>query len=346
MPTYLQHQVFISVNDKKMKINRLITVLWVISVLILIHGDQVIRHENAVAVPKIPIPESPRTVIAATPPRLYTIVPRNIPIKSYFRFLKKIVVRFDTLVAYPLSEQLLVRANPWIIDSLENTDYYRLKKKGITLYSQPDAIILHRGDTLFFPDSLAGFELLHRMQHTLIDVNIPEYRLRIFENGDTLYSFPVRVGQYKTRFLKTVGRVVDLRTKTGSGNVIRINRYPVFIDPVDGDTFTQTKRDDHIITKMPQIPWIEVELNGKRYGQMIHPTSNQATVGKMYSNGCVGLKEADAWRLYYYAPIGTAVVFRYDLTIIGVSGDTILLPDIYKWGKKKERLTAVIRVEP
>jgi L,D-transpeptidase ErfK/SrfK len=313
--------------------------------ILLMPGDIRIKQPVVIVAEK----ETTSTV-AVTPdtiiPRLFTIIPRNIPIKAYFRYLNKIVRQYDTLVPYPLSEQLLVRANPWIIDTLESTDYYRMKKKGIKLYSQPDAIVLHRGDTLFFPDSLAGFQLLDRIQNTLIDVNIPEYRLRILEYGDTLYSFPVRVGQNKARFLKTVGRVVDLRTKTGAGNVIRINRYPVFIDPVTGDTFVKTKRDDRVVTKMPQIPWIEVELNGKRYGQLIHPTSNQATVGKMYSNGCVGLKEADAWRFYYYAPIGTPVVFRYDLTIIGVAGDTILLPDIYKRGAKKEPLTAVIRVDP
>lgn len=328
-----------------MKINKGIAIGILILLILHLPGDMRM-YQPVVTVAEKKITSSAAIIPDTVIPKMFTLVPRDIPIKAYFRYLNKIVRQYDTLVPYPLSEQLLVRANPWIIDTLESTDYYRMKKRGIKLYAQPDVIVLHRGDTLFFPDSLAGFQLLDRMQNTLIDVNIPEYRLRIREYGDTLYSFPVRVGQNKARFLKTVGRVVDLRTKTGAGNVIRINRYPVFIDPVTGDTFVKTKRDDRVVTKMPQIPWIEVELNGKRYGQMIHPTTNQATVGRMYSNGCVGLKEADAWRFYYYAPIGTSVVFRYDLTIIGVAGDTILLPDIYKRGGKKEPLTAIIRVDP
>lgn len=280
------------------------------------------------------------------PPRLFTVVPRDIAIKAYFRFLKDLVAAYDTLVPYPLSEHLLVRTNPWIIDTLESTDYYRRKLRGDTLYTQPEAIVLHKGDTLFLPDSTRAFSLLERMRNTLIDVNIPEYRLRILEYGNTLYSFPVRVGKNRTQYLKTVGHAVDLRTRPGHGDVVRINRYPTFTDPVTGRKFTHTKRDDHVLTLMPQIPWVEVELNGRRYGQMIHPTTNPETLDRAYSNGCVGLGEADAWRFYYHAPLGTAVVFRYDLVVIGVAGDTVLLPDIYQWNKKSKTLNLVIRAVP
>lgn len=280
------------------------------------------------------------------PERLFTLVPRNIAIKSYFQYLKATAEAWDSLVPYPLSEHLLVRANPWIIDTLENTDYYRRKQRGETLYLQPNEVVLHQGDTLFFPDSLSALALLDRMKHTLIDVNIPEFRLRIIEYGKTLYSFPIRVGKNRVRHLEVAGHDVDLRTKPGRGAVIRLNRFPTFADPVTGKKFTHTKRDDKITTLMPQIPWVEVELNGQRYGQMIHPTTNPETLEKAYSNGCVGMREADSWRFYYHAPLGTAVVFRYDLEIIGASGDTLLLPDIYKWGKKNTPLTAVFRALP
>ncbi|NUO00545.1 MAG: L,D-transpeptidase [Saprospiraceae bacterium] len=288
----------------------------------------------------------PTDVADTIPERLFAIVPRDIPVKSYFKYLKETAAAFDTLVPYPLSEHLLVRANPWIIDTLENTDYYRRKLRGETLYRQPNEVVLHQGDTLFFPDSLSAGALLDAMKNTLIDVNIPEYRLRIIEYGKTLHSFPIRVGKNRIRHLKLAGHDVDLRTKPGKGAVVRLNQYPIFLDPVSGKKFTHTKRDDKITTLMPQIPWVEVELDGQRYGQMIHPTTNPETLEKAYSNGCVGLKEADAWRFYYHAPLGTAVVFRYDLEVIGVSGDTILLPDIYKWGKKTTRLRAVFRALP
>ena len=80
---------------------------------------------------------------------------------------------------------------------------------------------------------------------------------------------------------------------------------------------------------MPQIPFIETELNGLRHGQLIHPTTNPKTLRKAYSNGCIGTKEADAWVIYYYAPINTEIRIRYDLSIANEMGDIITLKDIY-----------------
>ena len=80
---------------------------------------------------------------------------------------------------------------------------------------------------------------------------------------------------------------------------------------------------------MPQIPFIETEINGLRNGQLIHPTTNPITLNKAYSNGCIGTKEADAWVIYYYAPIGTGITIRYDLNMVDESGKRHILKDIY-----------------
>jgi L,D-transpeptidase ErfK/SrfK len=95
-----------------------------------------------------------------------------------------------------------------------------------------------------------------------------------------------------------------------------------------------TKRDDNRVTKLPQIPFIETEINGIRNGQLIHPTTNAATLGKVYSNGCIGTNEADAWVIYYYAPIETKIKIRYDLNVVDASGDSIVLKDIYNKKQK------------
>ncbi len=73
----------------------------------------------------------------------------------------------------------------------------------------------------------------------------------------------------------------------------------------------------------------KVEIDGHQYGQMVHPTTNPQSLGKAYSNGCIGTKEVDAWYIYYYAPIGTNVEIRYDLEVVDSKGDTLLLKDIY-----------------
>ena len=119
------------------------------------------------------------------------------------------------------------------------------------------------------------------------------------------------------------------------GEIIRVNRKPAFYDPVTGKQFYYTKRDDHKTTLMPQIPWLEPAIDGRRLGQMIHPTTNPRTLGKAASNGCIGLSEADAWRIYVYAPVGTKVRIRYDLEEVDPkTGDTLRYPDVYKWKTK------------
>ena len=258
-------------------------------------------------------------------------VTREVKIRDYFPFIDSVVRKYDSLTPYRLSEHLLVRANPWLIDTLEDTDYYRMKARGIFVYDQRQLTVLHPGDTLLVPDTLFARELQSRINKTWLDINIPEFKLRVVEDTDTLYCMTVRIGQNKKRFQEAIGRVLDLRTQTGVGKILRINRAPSwFIDPHTGERFTHTKRDDGRTTRMPIIPWLEPEINGVRLGQMIHPTTNPETLGRAYSNGCVGCRESDAWRLYYYAPEGTKVVLRYDLDIATPEGDTIHLPDVYE----------------
>ena len=178
----------------------------------------------------------------------------------------------------------------------------------------------------------------------MIDINIPEFRLRIVEGRDTLYSFLVRVGRNQKQYLALAGTIVDLRTRPGEGHIVRISRHPLFLDPHYGRRFTHTRRDDGRTTLMPVIPWLEPEIDGQRYGQLIHPTTNPKTLGKAYSNGCIGLGEADAWYQYYYAPVGTRVNFRYSLQVVNSQGDTIQLKDIYNWKGKvqKQRMDKAI----
>jgi L,D-transpeptidase ErfK/SrfK len=138
------------------------------------------------------------------------------------------------------------------------------------------------------------------------------------------------VGQNRKRFLAFGNRETDLRTKEGRGSIIKHVKNPDFYNPVNGKQFYLTKRDDGNTTLMPQIPWIETQINGLRNGQMIHPTTNPETLEKAYSNGCIGTNEADAWMIYYYAPLGTKITIRYDLNTYEEGGVVNVLKDIYK----------------
>jgi L,D-transpeptidase catalytic domain len=256
------------------------------------------------------------------------LVPYDVQVGHYFKFMDSLVKTYTPSVSYPLTEHLLVRANSWLIDSFIQTDYYSRKARGETVFDQKKLIILRQGDTLYIPSDTLAFSINAHQQNTWIDINIPEFKLRIVEGSDTLFSLPIRVGQNRERYLASIDKVISLRTKTGVGKIKGYYLKDFFINPVDNKKFTQTLRDDNFRTMMPLLPWLEPSINGECWGQLIHATTNENTLGKAYSNGCMGTKEGDIWRVYYYAPIGTKVVIRYNRRLIE-NNDTLWLPHIY-----------------
>lgn len=260
---------------------------------------------------------------------LSAYVTKDVTVRHYFKFMDSVVNKYDSLVPYALSEHVLVHANPWILDTLANTDYYRQMALDSFVYDQSKMIVLKAHDSLLIPNDTEGKGIMRDLAHTWIDVNIPEFKLRIYQDSLLLYTFPVRVGQDRKRYLAMGDRITDLRTKTGKGKIVRLERNPHFYNPVTGKRFYLTRRDDKKTTIMPVIPWIETEINGIRNGQMIHPTTNPETLGKASSNGCIGVTEANAWVVYYHAPLNTAIQIRYDLEIMDDNGGVRKLNDIY-----------------
>jgi hypothetical protein len=253
----------------------------------------------------------------------------DITIENYFSFIDSLVIKYDSVTPYQLTEHLLVRANPWIIDTLKNTDYYIQKARDSFIYNQKKMIVLNKGIELIIPNLEQANEILSSFKKTKIDVNIPEFKLRIYEDSIQLFSFLVRVGKDTKRFLKMSDRVQDLKTISGNGTIIGYNRYPDYYNPVNSHRYFVTNRDDKRITKLPQVPFIKTQINGVRNGQLIHVTTNPNTLGKAYSNGCIGTEEGNVWVIYYYAPFGTKITIRYDLTIKNKKGKDSLLVNVY-----------------
>jgi L,D-transpeptidase catalytic domain len=264
---------------------------------------------------------------------LYThFVPKNVQIKDYFKYMDSLARAYDSLVPYDLTAHLIVRTNTWLMDSLENTDYYRQKEKGVFIYDQKELIILKQGDSLTIPTDTIARQIWIKQAKTMLDVNIPEFKLRIIEGTDTIGTFPVRVGQNRITKWAVFDKKAKLRTKTGNGKIINTYFKSTFLDPANGKTSEKTKRDDGDTTFLPLMPWLEPEINGESFGQLIHPTSNEKSLGKAYSNGCIGTGEGNMWRIYYYAPVGTKVRISYNLNSVDSVGSAIKLKDIY--GKK------------
>jgi L,D-transpeptidase ErfK/SrfK len=257
------------------------------------------------------------------------LIHKAITVETYFQFMDSLVRKYDALTPYKLTEHILVRGNSWIIDTLQNTDYYRMKARDSFVYNQKKMIALPVGNLIRIPDSIQAKNLLKTFQKTRIDINIPEFKLRIYEDSTQLYEFPVRVGRNEKKYLEMSGRVQGLKTKTGEGIIIKHVRNPRYVNPVNNHEYFVTNRDDKSVTKLPQIPFLETEINGIQNGQLIHPTTNPISLGKAYSNGCIGTRESDAWVIYYYAPILTQIKIRYDLKVLNKEGDTIILNDVY-----------------
>ncbi|MFK7782666.1 L,D-transpeptidase [Psychroserpens sp.] len=259
------------------------------------------------------------------------LVKNHVLIENYFQYIDSLVIKHDSLTPYKLNEHLLVHANSWIIDTLQNTDYYRMMSRDSFVYDQKKMIVLPKGSVITIPDSIRAKKISSAFQKTKIDINIPEFKLRIYQDSILLYEFPIRVGRNEKKYLEMSGRIQDLKTKTGVGYIVNYNRNPRYVNPVNNHQYFVTKRDDKKVTKLPQIPFIETEINGIRNGQLIHSTTNPITLGKSYSNGCIGTKEADAWVIYYFAPLHTNIKIRYDLNIINELGETIVLENIYQY---------------
>ena len=259
----------------------------------------------------------------------YILLEEEAIVRDYFKWINFWVDSINKTRTDKIDEYVLVHANPWIIDSLRNTDYYYLKEKGVKSLDPQILRFAEVGGRLSIPDSFEHLALKKYINSLHLDINIPEYLLRIYSDDTVIDSFPIRVGKNEMAYLAMAGKTIDLRTHTGVGTIVRINRTPIFINPKDNKKYKVTKRDDNTVTNLPNIPWIEPELDGLRYGHLIHPTTNIATLRKASSNGCIGLREADAWSVYFHAPLGTRIKIRYDLEVPDSTGKIIMLKDIY-----------------
>jgi L,D-transpeptidase ErfK/SrfK len=278
------------------------------------------------------IPIQNKVFIGKKIPKRLVLVNDTVRIERYFSYMDSLVTGYDSLTQYPLSEHILVKSNPWIIDTLANTDYYSMMQRDSFVYDQRKMIVIKPKDRIIIPDSLEAYSIIEAFGKTRIDINLPEYKLRVYDDSMLVSTYLIRIGQNKKKYLKMGERLTDLKTKQGIGQIIGYRKNPDFYNPETGKQFFVTRRDDDKTTLMPQIPWIVTEIDGIRNGQLIHPTTNPNSLGKAYSNGCIGVKESDAWRIYYQCPIGTKINIRYDLKVLDDSGTEFLLNDIYKLG--------------
>lgn len=116
-------------------------------------------------------------------------ITKPVRIREYFGYMDSLLAVYAPAAPYPLTGHVLVHANPWILDSLVASDYERLIQKDSFLYDQREWIVLAEGRELLLPDSTTGAAIRDHLGTFRLDVNIPEFRLRMYSGPSVLYSF-------------------------------------------------------------------------------------------------------------------------------------------------------------
>ncbi len=257
------------------------------------------------------------------------IVEEMVVLGDYFQWIDQLLNNYDTVLADTLTERQLIHANPWLIDRFKETDYYYQAEKGNFVFDQREMTILFPSDQILIPNDSLRQVISCMLNSIVLDINIPEFSLRILENDSIHHEIPIRVGKKGRKYLPYLDKEIQMETVTGSGVLVHINKTPEFLKFSSGEKITHTRRDDGQLTLMPQVPAFEPSIAGRRLGQLIHATTNPNTLGKAVSHGCIGTSEANAWVIYFYSMVGTPIEIRYDLQGFDELGNPIQLEDIY-----------------
>jgi len=133
-----------------------------------------------------------------------------------------------------------------------------------------------------------------------IKVNIPAYRLTVYQNGEVYGSYPIAVGKPGNE------------TPVGEFAIVRKVKNPVWYPPRGGAP----------VPSGPANPlgyrWLEYRTPG--YG--IHGTSNPASIGHAVSLGCIRMNNRDVEALYEVLPVGTPVRIVYETVTVETDGTT------------------------
>ena len=146
-----------------------------------------------------------------------------------------------------------------------------------------------------------------------LHINIPEYALRLVENGQIVKTYSIAVGTpYE-------------QTPVGSFQIFEKQTYPTWFP---GSNFT----DRTPVPPGPDNPlgtrWMEFKPN---YG--IHGTNKGWDISYPVSGGCIRMQDTDARELYEKVPIGTPVLISYQTLNLIEKQDGLyvsIMPDIYK----------------
>jgi len=170
--------------------------------------DPIMTHHPTEAVLPFELEVEAVKVKETSVPKHYYVVKDSVTTGDYYDFIDGVVAELKDTLSYDISEHLIIRANLWLIDNFANTDYYHLMERGKFVYDPTSIVILEKGDSLLIPNAKEAKILQAKMDNTIIDVNIPEFKLQILEGDDLIHQCNVRVGKDTKRYLAMAGRTV------------------------------------------------------------------------------------------------------------------------------------------
>lgn len=145
-----------------------------------------------------------------------------------------------------------------------------------------------------------------------IRINIPEFSLKVVDNGQVTDSYNIAVGTpYE-------------QTPTGSFEIFTKQVNPTWYP---GENFTD---------RTPVPPGVDNPLGSRwmefspHYG--IHGTNKGWDISYPVSGGCIRMQDADARQIYEKIPIGAPVYIEYQTIVFVEKPDGLylkILPDIY-----------------
>lgn len=156
-----------------------------------------------------------------------------------------------------------------------------------------------------------------------IDISIPEQRLRLLDDADTvLADYPVSTalngpGERKNSGCTPRGKHI-VRAKIGAGQpvgAVFIGRRPTG-EVWSPELAAEHRARDFILSRILWLSGCEVGVN--RLGDVdsmqryiyIHGTPDTEPMGVPRSHGCIRMRNADVIALFDQVPVGTPVIIR------------------------------------
>ena len=157
-----------------------------------------------------------------------------------------------------------------------------------------------------------------------IRINIPEYKLYLYNGAVVYQSYPIAVGK------------TDSPSPTGDFLIISKISNPTWYPP------------DHKRSPIPPGPnnplgmfWLGLNIEG--YG--IHGNSAPWSIGMPISLGCFRMRNQDIQQLFNIVPVGTQVMITYRTILGDIDSNEQawieLFPDIYRRENPEEELAGV-----